>query len=412
MTGEAILSTIVVVCLFLPLWPCWRFCLFLYREAGRDHAPGRYTPKVAVILPLRGADPSLERCLTSLLRQDYPAYCLHIVIDSDGDPAWTVVRDVLAREPRSAEVRIETLTEIGERCSLKVSAQRQAIAKLGSDIEVIAFVDADSDPAPHWLSRLVAPLEDPAIGVASGIRWFDPPDGSSGSLVRYLNNAAGAMNMMAFDIPWGGSLAIRTDVIEHAGLLDRWSRCFGEDTGCAAPLGRLGLKVRSVPAATHFNSESIDLRGAYRFICRQYVSARLHHPAWRRILLLHLSGFAALIACGVAFAVRLAAGDWNGAAAAAAALAIYGLVSLLMLQFAETFLRGLNAQPPLQQIGWRRVAAIVPTLAVSMAAMLAAQFARRIVWRGARYDLGRRGAVTLHAYRPYRSDSKAAQSLL
>ena len=88
--------------------------------------------------------------------------------------------------------------------------------------------------------------------------------------------------------------------------------------------------------------------------------------------MLHLPGFAALIACTVAFAVRLAAGDWNGAAAAVAVLGIYGLASLLTLQFAETFLRGLNAQPPLPGLGWRRVAAIVPTLAVSMVAMAAA----------------------------------------
>ena len=86
------------------------------------------------------------------------------------------------------------------------------------------------------------------------------------------------------------------------------------------------------------------------------------------------------------------------------------MASLLALRFAETFLRGMNAQPPLPELGWKRLAAIGPTLIVSMAAMLAAQFARRIVWRGVRYDLGPRGDVTLREYRPYRADGPAAQS--
>jgi len=410
--GGTILTALAAVCLFLPLWPCWRFCAFLYREAAKDRSPGGYTPKAAVILPLRGADPSLARCLTGLLRQDYPDYRLHIVIDGADDPAWPVVRDVLAKEKRGAKVSVETLDGFGERCSLKVSAQRQALAALSDDIEAVVFVDADADPAPDWLRRLIAPLEDRTVGAASGIRWFDPADGAWGSLVRHLNNAACFMNMLVFHIPWGGSLAMRRETILKAGLVDHWSRCLGEDTSAYEPLRRAGLRIAFLPEATQFNRETTDIVGAYRFIRRQFISARLHHPAWPRILMLYLPGFAALIAFTVAFAARLAAGDWNGAAAAFAVLGIYGMASLIALQFAETFLRGMNAQPPLAGLGWRRMAAIVPTLIVSMAAMVAAQFARRIDWRGVRYDLGPGGRVTLFEYRPYRPDGHGQQSVL
>ena len=98
-------------------------------------------------------------------------------------------------------MHVEVLTAVGERCGLKVSAQRQALAALGDDVEVVVFADADADPAADWLRRLTAPLADRAVGAACGIRWFDPPDGAWGSLVRYLNNAACFSNMFYFIFP-------------------------------------------------------------------------------------------------------------------------------------------------------------------------------------------------------------------
>ena len=58
---------------------------FAYR-AAKGFTPPQPLPEIAVLLPLRGADPSLEACLKGLLAQDYPTYQIHIVIDSDGRP--------------------------------------------------------------------------------------------------------------------------------------------------------------------------------------------------------------------------------------------------------------------------------------------------------------------------------------
>ena len=68
---------------------------FAYRTA-KGFKPPQPLPEIAVLLPLRGADPSLEACLKGLLAQDYPTYQVHIVIDSAEDPAQAVVARVLA----------------------------------------------------------------------------------------------------------------------------------------------------------------------------------------------------------------------------------------------------------------------------------------------------------------------------
>ena len=67
-------------------------------------------PRAAVVLCLRGRDPSLEKCLESVLKQDYPDYRLHIVVDNRQDPAWQVAES-LAKGYGAERVHIETLEE-------------------------------------------------------------------------------------------------------------------------------------------------------------------------------------------------------------------------------------------------------------------------------------------------------------
>src|SRR6202041_1292104 len=113
-------------------------------------------PAAAVILAVRGADPSLERCLSGALDQNYPAYTLYIVVDNQEDPALAVVSEVLARgHSPNVKVQLEILRVQSDRCSLKLSAQRQALAQLDNSIEIVVFLDADSVPLNNWLRSMV-----------------------------------------------------------------------------------------------------------------------------------------------------------------------------------------------------------------------------------------------------------------
>ncbi len=84
------------------------------------------SPRTAVVLCLRGRDPFLEKCLESLLKQDYPDYQLHVVVDNRQDPAWQVAES-LANRYGADRVCIEALDERQDTCSLKCSAVTQAI---------------------------------------------------------------------------------------------------------------------------------------------------------------------------------------------------------------------------------------------------------------------------------------------
>jgi hypothetical protein len=129
----------------------------------------------------------LGACLKGLLAQNYPDYQLHIVIDSAEDPAQEAVAHVLAGAgPHAVRVHVETRRILGEACGAKMSAQRQVLMALDDAVTVVAFIDADCSPSPHWLRALVAPVADVRVGATTGFRWSAPLDTGWGTLVRHV----------------------------------------------------------------------------------------------------------------------------------------------------------------------------------------------------------------------------------
>ena len=428
MTGAILGWVIVAILGFFCLWPvlCMAFAWSWYAWRSRHpYAAARELPKVNVILSLRGADPSLEACLTGLLAQDYPAYAVHIVIDSAADPAWQVMSKVLARgHAPHIQVDVAVREEQDERCGLKLSAQRQVLKRLDDRNAVVVFIDADTAPAANWLRAMVAPLADPKVGIASGVRWSAPVDRNSGTLTRFVFNAYGFSQMLIYRIPWGGSLAIRADVLREAGLVDRWSRCLCEDTSSYGPVRKLGLRVAFVPAATQVSCESIDLAGSNYFMLRQIVCVRLHHVFWRRLFAVAIATAVAVVLCGllaslgIVGAVVLLSGAktelWKLTAFAAfPALGWAGAVGLVAI--ADRLVRRLAAEPPhtirFADLVWATPLALYNTAYATIAAPLT----RSIDWRGITYDIEDADQIRMRAFQPYRTangERDATSSLL
>jgi len=179
-----------------------------------------FSPPVAVILCLRGDDPSLSSCLNSLFAQDYPNFEIHFVIDSKRDPAINRLENFLS-ENANRNVKTKKIflndgsnsSEIIASCSLKNQALIAAISAADKSIEVFALIDADGVVEENWLSELTAPLADEKVGASTGSRWFSPEQRNAGSIVRQTWNAAALPQMNFYNIPWGGALAIRRSVI-------------------------------------------------------------------------------------------------------------------------------------------------------------------------------------------------------
>jgi cellulose synthase/poly-beta-1,6-N-acetylglucosamine synthase-like glycosyltransferase len=356
-----------------------------------------------------------------MLKQDYPAYSLHIVIDSADDPACEVVTTAIAegQTPR-AEVHVALREELSEYCSVKLSSQRQVLTRLDDRVEVVVFLDADSVPSVQWLRAMVAPFGDPQVGATSGIRWSAPQDEDPGTLVRHIFNALGFPQMYLLCIPWGGSLAVRKDVLHKARLIEYWSRCFCEDTSAFGPIRDLGLRLAFVPAATQVNHESTNLAGAYQFILRQLVCVRLHHVYWRQFLAFNVAAMISFLVCCALAAVGVVSAllcllGWSTELWKLTALAlipaIYVAGAMMTLSAGEWLVERVTAsRPPVTSLR-RRAWGLLLTLYFTTLAMFTAWRARSIGWRGITYDIEGRDRIRMRAYRPYCTSGGEAVSI-
>tara|TARA_R110002072_G_scaffold302710_2_gene487741 strand:- start:316792 stop:318075 length:1284 start_codon:yes stop_codon:yes gene_type:complete len=384
---------------------------------SNEFSTSSFQPQTVVVLCLRGADPQLVDCLTGLLRQDYEKWELRIVVDHANDPAFSVVEDLLARESHS-NVTVRILESRYQTCSLKLSALSQELALLDDECEAVVLVDADVMTYPGWLRDMVAPLRDPNVGAATGLRWFQPPGHSEGASMRYLWNLAAIGQMHHSGIAWAGSLAMRTDFVKSAALSDEWSRMVFEDTSLLNSLNKAGLRLSFVPNAIMVNTEAIGCAQLVRFVQRQLLNARLYHPDWKTIFnhgILSTIGTA-----GGLLAMPLALMSLNWAAAGilatAGAIAI-GFSAYFAIRLDLSIRRILEARNGQQEKSalLRSSTRLIFVQALYCVALLSARRQRTVDWRGIQYDIDSTDGtcrIQMREYRPIELALDPASSIV
>jgi len=376
--------------------------LWLFRRTRpRDES----LPKAAIVLSVRGSDPQLAETIERLLCQDYPAYVIHIVADSEQDPAVAVIRDVLQRRG-ATNVTISYLRGRRTNCSLKCHALAQAIDELADDCEVVAFIDGDALPYAAWLNDLVAPLRDPKVGVTTGNRWYAPATEQWGSLVRYFWNAGAIVQVWMNGIVWAGSMAMRTEVIREIGLVDAWGRALSVDATVGRLLHQHGYGVRFIPGVLLVNTETISLGRFMTWVQRQLVAAKSSGGGW---IMVGLHTFALTAIQLVSFSLLVAGlmiGNYLVAGISGAALALCWGSSLATAMAIEWLVRRVvnSYGGQCRWLRWATLArlplALVLTYAVFPCLFVGASFRRKVAWRGVQYEILANRAVRMIAYQP------------
>ena len=405
------------------LWAAWMTVLVaiqglvvrrfvaVMRAFRRKDCSDQSLPSAAVVLALRGPDPHLSETLQALLQQDHPHFEVRIVADGEIEGLRAFMEST-AHGSAAPTMTLEPLRERLDTCTLKCSALRQVLPDLLSRHEVIAFIDGDVVPHDQWLRDLVTPLSDPTIGASTGNRWYAPCQANWGSLVRYYWNAGAISQMWLNNMVWGGSMALRSDVIRRIDLLSAWSRALSDDSTISHELRRHGYRVQFVPGTVALNPERISLSRCLLWIQRQLVTAQASRLGWC-VILTHglLLTATQLISGGLAVAGLLKAqplvtaisglsllGFWSANFALAASLD--GSVQRIV-RLNGGGDRGARSFHPVRQF-----AALLLTLMVYPITLLKAAFCRRVFWRGIEYEIVGHNRVKMVAYRPFSAPSQ------
>jgi cellulose synthase/poly-beta-1,6-N-acetylglucosamine synthase-like glycosyltransferase len=211
---------------------------------------------VTVVVPAHDEGSVVERLLQSLERLDYPQELLRFVLVSDGSRDGTPARLHAWAEGRSSVQAIELPVRRGKGEALSAALSRV-------DTELVVVLDADLEPEPDFLRRLLPVFADGSVGAAAG---FVRPRQTEGSAAgRYASVTAwvyqlvtsAAKDRLSLNPSTHGASCYRVAALEQAGGFVAMA---DPDTAAAVALTRQGWTTRFVPCAVAEHSVHETLR--------------------------------------------------------------------------------------------------------------------------------------------------------
>ncbi len=353
--------------------------LALLFETGGERsaaAPGAALPPVTVLKPLCGAEADLYDCLRSFCDQEYPDFQIVFGVADPADAAVGVVRRLQGEFP-GRDLRLVVDPRL-HGASRKVSNLINMMREARHGFLVLA--DSDVEVRPQYLSRVVAPLLDPRVGIVTCAYRGRPRPG--------LWSALGAMFINEWFIPsvrvaaltgsrdfaFGVTIALRREVLERIGGFEGIADQLADDY-------RLGELTRRAGLATVLSDVVVDTRvdePSLRALVR-------HELRWlRTIRVVRPAGFAlSFVTLGVPVAA-LGAALASGSRPALALLAGTGAARLVICFAARS-----TGSPVTRCL-------LIPVRDLLSVCLWAASFTtRRVHWRNGRYRVARDGSAQL-----------------
>jgi glycosyltransferase involved in cell wall biosynthesis len=193
---------------------------------------------IAVIVCAYNEARYLPACLHSLLAQTRPPDEIIVINNASTDETGAVARAV---------PRVRVLDEATR--GLVVARET---ARLATQADVVAYVDADCRAPLQWLERVEARFTNrPAVIAVTGPYRFYDWDWTGRALIRLYDGIVAPpthflvhQTLRLGAILYGGNFAVRRDALAAIGGFDRTIEFHGEDTNLGrrlTPLGRVAV---------------------------------------------------------------------------------------------------------------------------------------------------------------------------
>jgi hypothetical protein len=367
---------------------------WLFARKDLRKPPRRPMEPATVIMPCKGAEPTLAHTVASLLAQDHDDYELIFVVESGDDPACAVIRAGLAQAANMRRHARLVVAGVGTGRSRKVHNLLAGVDAARPESKVLMFLDSDAIPGRQHLARLATRLHKPHIGATTGYRWYLPSGGLVQAVCCIWNAAAlTLLGSHRHNFCWGGATAIRRDVFERIGVLQRWHGALSDDYQLTRCVREARLAIRFVPGCGVATLAPARWRDFLNFAHRQFVITRVCGPRLWALGTAWCALFCGLLTAGAVAGLRLAVAG-NAARADLHDRVLLGVaLTLLGLCMAKSVFRFLLVRRVVPDPAQRRGALLVDVLLaplvafVTLGLLISSAFTRRIRWRGTTYEM-------------------------
>jgi O-antigen biosynthesis protein len=208
-------------------------------------------PRISVVVCTCNGSRTLRDCLSGLSKIDYPDYEVIVVDDGSRDNSAAIAREfgatVISTENRGLSSARNTGME----------------AATG---EIVAYIDDDAYPDPHWLSYLAAMFHSTTFAAIGGPNLAPPGDGSVAECV--VNAPGGPVHVLLSDteaehIP-GCNMAFRKSHLQAIGGFDPKFRTAGDDVDVCWRIQERGWKIGFSAAAMVWHHRRNSVRAYWK----------------------------------------------------------------------------------------------------------------------------------------------------
>jgi ceramide glucosyltransferase len=350
----------------------WSAAGFLRKRKTADESV-RPTQAVSILKPLRGSDPEMYKSFRTHCLQDFPEYEIIFGVSEANDPAVRLVEVLKSEFPQQA-IRLMVCGEnLG--ASIKVSNLAQMVRE--ARYEYLIVNDSDIRVEPDYLRRVMAPLNDPQVGLVTCL-YRGNANSTLGSRLESLgistDFSAGVLvaqnveNGIRFGL--GSTLAFRRRELQAIGGFEAIVDYLADDYQLGSRIAALGLKVQL--------SDVIVETFLPRYTLRDFIA---HQLRWARTV--RDSRFWGYVGLGMTFGLPWAALALILAPGAAWVWALLACTAAMRVTVAIVIGRVvLHDRQVLRSL------AMIPLRDVVALGVWIVSFAgHRIVWRGDRFRL-------------------------
>ena len=203
-------------------------------------------PPVAILKPLKGADPEMYASFRSHCVQDYPGYEILFGVSDANDPAAALVEKLRQEFPRQSIRLVLCEKDLG--ANGKVSSLAQLAAAANFDILVVN--DSDIRVAPDYLRTVITELQAPGTGLVTCLYRGVPAKtlasrleslGISTDFVPGVLAAKQIEGGLHFGL--GSTLAFRRQELEAVGGFEGLADYLADDYELGRKIAERGLNV-------------------------------------------------------------------------------------------------------------------------------------------------------------------------